>query len=162
MHTFTIGLVFSSVLTAAACHEDQDHDSPEPHAARKLIPQIAPPLDLKRPPADATKTSSGLIYTKLAASETGAAVQRGDTVLVHYTAWSQRTGDTFFTTKVRGQPIALDLTHAAAGFQEALPLLRRGEKMMMWVPPAKRMSDTLVYEVEIVEILPPEETVAKQ
>jgi len=156
MQIFTIGIVFSSLLLASACHDDQDTDWPAPHAARKLITQIAPPLDLKQPPTEATKTDTGLIYKKLASGGTGARIQRGDTVLLHYTGWSQRTGDTFFTTKGRGEAIALDLAHAAPAFQEALPLLRKGEKIVAWVPPGKGMAETLVYEIEIVDIVPPE------
>src|SRR5262245_28604681 len=95
MRTLTIGLLLSSlIVSASACHSDQDDDAPAPSPARRLIEQIPPPLDLKTPPADATKTASGLVFTKLAIHETGAQPRLGDTALVHYTGWRQRTGDT--------------------------------------------------------------------
>jgi FKBP-type peptidyl-prolyl cis-trans isomerase len=77
-------------------------------------------------------------------------------VLVHYTGWRQRTGETFFTTKGTSQPMALDVAHAAPGFGEALQLLRKGERAVLWVPPAQgtdQGTETLVYEVEVVDIV---------
>jgi peptidylprolyl isomerase len=155
MRTFIIGLLFSSLALTSACHSAEDSDSPAPSSARPPIDQIPPPLDIKAPPADATKTASGLVYKKLAANEAGAQPQRGDTALIHYTGWRQNTGDTFFTTKGRGQPIAFDLAHAAPGFREALPLLHKGEKAMLWMPPGQGTAETLVYEVEVVDIVSP-------
>ena len=53
--------------------------------------------------SDATKTASGLIYKKLVTSDAGAAPKRNDTVVINYTEWKQSTGETFYTTKSRGQ-----------------------------------------------------------
>ena len=162
MRTLIIGLLLSSwMVSASACHSDQDDDAPAPSSARRLIEQIPPPLDLKAPPAEATKTASGLVFTKLAVRETGAQPRLGDTALVHYTGWRQRTGDTFFTTRGRRQPIALDVARAAPGFREALPLLHKGEKAVLWIPPGEGVAETLVYEVEVVDIISPP-VVAKQ
>src|SRR5262245_56901947 len=156
MRTLTIGLLLSSlIVSSSACHSDQGDDTPAPSPARRLIEQIPPPLDLKTPPADATKTASGLVFTKLAVRQMGPQPKLGDTALLHYTGWRQQTGDTFFTTKGRGQPIALDVADAAPGFREALPLLRKGEKVVLWIPPGDGTSETLVYEVEVVDIIPP-------
>ena len=162
MRTLTIGLVFSSwVLTAAGCQGDSDEERAKPPAARRLIEQIPPPLDLKTPPADATKTTSGLVYSKLVSNATGTQVKPTDTALVNYTGWRPRTGDTFFTTKGRGRAIALDIAHAAPGFRETLPFLRKGEKAVLWVPPGQGVSETLVYEVEVVDIEAPATLVSR-
>src|SRR5438270_2884250 len=72
--------------------------------ARPRTDQVAPPFDLKAPPADATKTASGLIYKKITSKDDGAAPKRNDTVLVLYTGWHQSTGETFVSNKSRGQP----------------------------------------------------------
>jgi hypothetical protein len=40
--------------------------------------------------------------------------------------------------------MALDVAHAAPGFSEALQLLRKGEKAMLWVPPGQGTGETLV------------------
>jgi FKBP-type peptidyl-prolyl cis-trans isomerase len=74
-------------------------------------------------------------------------------VLVHYTGWRQRTGETFFTTKHAGQPMTLDIAHASPAFSEALQLLRKGEKAVLWVPPSESTPETLVYEIEVVDVV---------
>jgi peptidylprolyl isomerase len=114
-----------------------------------------PPLDLKAPPDDASKTASGLAYKKLTVRDTGAQPKRSDTVLVHYTGWRQRTGETFFTTKGISQPMSVDVAHAAPGFSEAVQQLRKGEKAVVWVPPGQGTGETLVYEIEVVDIVSP-------
>jgi hypothetical protein len=79
--------------------------------------------------------------------------QRSDTVLVHYTGWRQRTRETFFTPKGISQPMALDVAHAALGFSEVVLLLRKSEKAVLWVPPGQLTGETLVYEIEVVDIV---------
>src|ERR1043165_9495479 len=129
-----LGLAFlvSTIVWGAACRGD-DEPAQAPVAApaprpRPAIMQVAPPIDLRKPPVDATKTASGLTYKKRF-DTSGAQPVSGDTVLVRYTGWRQRTGDTFFTTTGRAQPMSIDLGHAAAGFREAVSVMRKGEKM---------------------------------
>jgi hypothetical protein len=119
---------------------------------RPAIPQVTPPPDLGKPPADATKLASGVLLKKRFATS-GEQPRSDETVLVRYTAWRQRSGDTFFTTTGRDQPIAIDLGHAAAAFREALPLLHKGEKAMMWLPPNPGTPEPVAYEVELVDVL---------
>jgi peptidylprolyl isomerase len=161
MRTFTLGLLVSSLVwTASACQGDSGEHDEEPASANpaiRLIPQVMPSLDLKAPPDDASKTASGLAYKKLTQRDTGAQPKRGETVLVHYTGWRQRTGKTFFTTRGISQPMAIDVAHAAPGFSEALQLLRKGEKAMLWVPPGDGTGEALVYEIEVVDIAAPPE-----
>jgi peptidylprolyl isomerase len=123
--------------------------------------QVTPP-DLKAPPADATKTASGLVYKKLVVNDAGTQPKRNDTVLLRYTGWHQSTGKTFFTPHPDGQPLPLKLTQAAPGFVEAMQLLRKGEQAMLWMPPeigykkppAQGKPETLVYQVEVVDVTP--------
>ncbi|HEU0035341.1 MAG TPA: FKBP-type peptidyl-prolyl cis-trans isomerase [Kofleriaceae bacterium] len=123
--------------------------------------QVTPPLDIKNPPSDATKTASGLIYKKLVTNDAGVAAKRNDTVLINYTGWRQSTGETFFSNKSRGQPMPLNLANTAPGFTEAMQLIKKGEKAVLWVPPSIGYKgapagnpETLVYEVEIVDVVP--------
>jgi peptidylprolyl isomerase len=126
------------------------------------IEQVTPPVDVKAPPSDATKTATGLIYKKLATNESGALIKRNDTVMIHYTGWRQRSGETFFTTRGREQPMPLNLSQTAPGFTEALQLLRTGEKAMLWIPPeigyksppTSGEPETLVYQVEVADVAP--------
>ena len=124
------------------------------------VEQIAPPVDLESPPPAAIKTASGLIYLKLPSEPTGDAPKRNDTVSIVYTGWKQSTGETFFSNRGR-QPMPLPLANTAAGFTEAMQLLKQGEKAVLWLPPSigyrngpppGTPPETLVYEVEIVGI----------
>jgi hypothetical protein len=146
-------LFSAAVLGSVACHDDKDTE-PTNHP-RAGVEQIAPPLDLKTPPDDATKTASGLTYKTLVANSRGAQPTRSDTAIIQYTGWRQKTGETFFTTRGRGQPISLDLAHAAPGFAEALPLLHEGEKAVLWVPPGHGTPEAVVYEVEVISVVKP-------
>jgi FKBP-type peptidyl-prolyl cis-trans isomerase len=114
--------------------------------------QVAPPLDLRKAPADATKTATGLTYKKRF-DTSGAQPLSGDTVLARYTGWRQQTGDTFFTTTGRAQPISIDLRHAAAGFREAVSVMHKGEKMMLWLPAGADAPEPIAYEIELVDIV---------
>src|SRR5262245_2611440 len=109
MHTQTIGVLFSSlVLAASACNDDANEEPVPPPAMRAVIEQVPPPLDLKEPPKDATKTASGLTYKKLVVREAGEMAKQTDTVTVRYTGWRQRTGQTFFTTNRGGEAMGID------------------------------------------------------
>jgi peptidylprolyl isomerase len=124
--------------------------------------QIPPPVDVKTPPADAVKTASGLVYKTLVANAGGVAPKRNDTVMINYTGWRQSTGETFFTNQGRGQPMPLKLSQTAPGFSEAMQLLHTGEKAVLWMPPdigyktppSDGKPETLVYEVEVVDVQP--------
>jgi FKBP-type peptidyl-prolyl cis-trans isomerase len=157
------------LLGLVACQRSRDDKQPATTSssvgagvARSRNEQVTPPFDVKTPPADATKTASGLIYKKLVANDTGAQPRRNDTVLINYTGWRQSTGDTFFSNHKTGQPMPLNLMQAAPGFTEALQLLRKGEKAVLWVPaaigyktpPTQGTPEALVYEVEVVDITP--------
>jgi hypothetical protein len=150
-------LVSMSVLGLVACQDDESDDGAASGstAPRRLVEQVKPSIDVTKPPEDATKTASGLVYKKLTTNEAGARPTRRDTALVQYTGWRQRTGDTFFTTKGHDQPIAMDLATAAPGFAEALALLHKGEKAMLWIPASPGTAEPLVYEVEVVDVIAP-------
>jgi hypothetical protein len=54
-------------------HDDRDHGlAAAATAPTHAVPKIAPPLDLRTPPADAMKTASGMVYKRLGAATTGA------------------------------------------------------------------------------------------
>jgi peptidylprolyl isomerase len=165
-------VLLSVVLSLAACSRgddksqvsnaapEQSHAGSGSGGVRKQ--QIAPPFDLKAPPADATKTASGLVFKKLVSNPAGVAPKRNDTVLITYTGWKQATGETFFTNQGRGTPMPLNLSQTAPGFTEALQQLRTGEKAVLWMPPeigykaapADGKRETLVYEVTVADVQP--------
>jgi FKBP-type peptidyl-prolyl cis-trans isomerase len=147
------------IATLAACGNGKEAPRPAPLPAdpRPAVEQVTPPIDIKTPPKDAVKTSSGLLYKKLVEKADGVAPKRNDTVAVNYTGWKQATGATFFTNRAQGQPMVLSLATTAAGFSEALQIAKKGEKVIVWIPPAlgdKGNTDTLVYEFDLVEVVP--------
>jgi len=128
---------------------------------KSKVEQVAPPFDLKTPPADAKKTASGLVYKIITPNPSGQSPKKNDIVMINYTGWKPSTGETFYTNKSRGQPMPLNLATTAAGFTEGMQLLKTGERAMLWVPPAigykddhKGTPETLAYEIEILEIKP--------
>lgn len=149
--------------SAAVAEADKTAPGAKPgpgSAGRPKTEQIPPPVDLRNPPADAVKTASGLIYKKLVSNDAGAAAKQNDTVLINYTGWRQDSGETFFSNKQRGQPMPLNLASTAPGFTEAMQLIKKGEKAVLWVPPSigykgppQGSPETLVYEVEVVDIV---------
>lgn len=166
--------LLSLVALAAGCQKSEKGSKPQdsqhsPGAGstsgsggpRSAKEQVTPPFDLKTPPPDATKTASGLVYKKITTNDAGQKPKRNDIVMVNYTGWRPSTGETFFTNRSRGQAMPLNLANTAPGFVEAMQLLKKGEKAMLWVPPsigykgeASAARETLVYEVEVVDINP--------
>ncbi len=127
------------------------------------VEQLKPPIDLQSPPIDAVRTKTGLIYKKLTKVDDAPAPKRNDTVMIVYTGWRQTTGETFYSNRGKGQPMALPLSNTAPGFTEAMQLVKKGEKAMLWLPPEigykgappeGTTPETLVYEVEVVDIVP--------
>jgi FKBP-type peptidyl-prolyl cis-trans isomerase len=164
-------LVLTAALALLSCQKssEKDHNNGAGSGSsgmslgpkRPRAEQVPPPFDLKTPPADAVKTADGLVYKKEVTNDAGASPQRNDTVTINYTGWHQNTGETFFTNKSRGTPMPLNLSTTAPGFTEAMQLLKKGEKAMLWVPPSIGYKgtpvgtpETLVYEVELVDIIP--------
>jgi peptidylprolyl isomerase len=165
MRGSVILFVFLGLLACSRTNDDKPSSNAPPPGPgsgsgglRKQ--QVEPPFSLKEPPADATKTESGLIYKKVVVNASGVKPRRNDTVLVNYTGWRQATGETFFTNQGRGQPMPLNLSQAAPGFTEAMQQLRTGEKAVLWMPPSigyktpptNGQPETLVYLVEVVDV----------
>jgi FKBP-type peptidyl-prolyl cis-trans isomerase len=165
-------LLLVAILATGACQKsNKDGDNPKTkppltHGSgagsggpRAMGLQVPAPADLT-PPADATKTASGLAYKKLTTTQ-GPAPGRNDLVLINYTGW-RPTGETFFTTRSRGQPLPLNLAKSAPGFTEALQLLHKGEKALLWMPGSigyktpqqGAAAETRIYEVELVDVMP--------
>ena len=87
---------------------------------------------------------------------------KNDTVMIQYVGW-RPTGETFFNTRTKGQPMPMALNSAAPGFTEALQLMKKGEKAFLWIPAeigfrnkpaAGANNDMMAYEVELIDIQP--------
>ena len=123
---------------------------------RKPIP--APP-DVKEPPADATKTASGLAFKELSKGKGDKKPTRNDSVKVHYTGW-RTSGQMYQSTVQNGRPITMPLPHMPPGWVELLTQMTVSEKRRVWMPPklaTKSKSghgpkEMIVYDVELLSI----------
>jgi len=88
--------------------------------------QVPPPSDVAAPPADATKTPSGLV-TKVLKPGTGKDhAAKDDVVTVDYTGWTA-DGNMFDSSVVRGKPITEPVNRLIPGFSEGVQLMSPGE-----------------------------------
>ncbi|MBI2395677.1 MAG: FKBP-type peptidyl-prolyl cis-trans isomerase [Deltaproteobacteria bacterium] len=124
-------------------------------------PQIPAPPDVAAPPADATKTASGLA-SKVLQPGTGTEHPTADSkVKVHYTGWTT-DGKMFDSSVQRGQPMTIPLNGVIAGWTEGLQLMVIGEKRRLWIPQALayqgkpgRPAGMLVFDVELIDMKKP-------
>ncbi len=105
-------------------------------------------------------TASGLRYEVLQ-SGSGATPGPTDTVSAHYHG-TFKDGRVFDSSVERGEPIDLPVNGVIAGWQEALQMMKEGDKWRLTVPPdlgygAKGVgpipgNTTLIFEVELIAI----------
>lgn len=119
-------------------------------------PTVAP-SDVKAPPADATKTKSGLAYKSLRPGKGGPHPTAKSNVTVHYTGWTT-DGKMFDTSLDKGQPISFPLGGVIEGWTEGVQLMTVGEKMRFWIPEKlaykgeQEPRGLLVFDVELLAI----------
>ena len=116
-----------------------------------------PPPDVKAPPADAKKTSSGLAYKVITAGTGSRHPTARSEVTVHYTGWTT-DGKMFDSSVLRGSPATFPLNGVIPGWTEGVQLMVEGEKTRFWIPEAlayKGQSPPyglLVFDVELIKI----------
>jgi FKBP-type peptidyl-prolyl cis-trans isomerase len=116
------------------------------------------PADVAAPPADATKTASGLAY-KVLRPGTGTDHPKGrGTVVVHYTGWTT-DGRLIDSSVMRGEPATFPLDAVIRGWTEGLQLMVPGEKRRFWIPAKlayasdkSKPQGMLVFDIELVAI----------
>jgi peptidylprolyl isomerase len=120
-------------------------------------PTVAPP-DVAAPPADVTKTRSGLAYRVLRPGTGAEHPKASSRVTVHYTGWTT-DGKMFDSSVVRGQPATFPLTDVIPGWTEGVQLMVVGERTRFWIPQrlaydgkAGAPRGMLVFDVELIAI----------
>jgi len=119
------------------------------------------PADLKGPPADAVRTSSGLAYRVLQNGTGNAHPSMKDKVRVHFSGW-RSDGKLFESTEIAKHPALVALGAAMAGWREAVSSMVVGEKARFWIPaslafgekPGNRFTPAgdMVYEIELLGV----------
>ena len=110
--------------------------------------------------ADMTTTDSGLQYEVLVEGA-GATPGPTDTVSAHYHGTFE-DGRVFDSSVERGGPIDLPVNGVIAGWQEALQMMKEGDKWRLVVPPELGYgaagvgsipgNTTLIFEVELIKV----------
>jgi FKBP-type peptidyl-prolyl cis-trans isomerase len=118
----------------------------------------ATPADVAAPPADATKTSSGLAYKILVPGTGTVHPRKRDKVLVNYSGWTT-DGQMFDSSVMKGEPVELSLEQVIPGWVEGIQLMTEGEKVRFWIPQklaykgkAGMPAGMLVFDVELMKI----------
>jgi peptidylprolyl isomerase len=120
------------------------------------------PTDLAKPPADAKKTKSGLVYRVLTPGKGDRHPKETDRVRVHYSGWT-KDGNMFDSSVTRGRPATFPLNGVIKGWTEGVQLMKQGDKFRFWIPadlaygatatrPGAPSGD-LVFDVELIDIL---------
>jgi len=124
----------------------------------EIVERPVVPADVGGPPADSTKTASGLSYKVLRSGIGTVHPKRNSTVVVHYTGWST-DGVMFDSSVLRGNPAEFALTDVIKGWTEGLQLMVKGEKTRFWVPASlayagdkSKPQGMLVFDVELIDI----------
>ena len=124
----------------------------------EVINGPATPADLTEPPADATRTRSGLAYKVLKEGTGTRKPRRSSVVVVNYSGWTT-DGRLFDSTALRGKPSEIPLDNVIAGWTEGITMMTEGEVRRFWIPaklayakdPSKPQG-MLVFDIELVAI----------
>jgi peptidylprolyl isomerase len=127
-------------------------------------PAPAVPTDVAAPPANATKTKSGLAYRVLIAAKDPKAPKPTATskVTVNYTGWTT-DGKMFDSSVTRGKPTSFPLDRVIPGWTEGVQLMRVGDTVRFWIPGKLAYDDPtksrpgapkgmLVFDVELLGV----------
>jgi peptidylprolyl isomerase len=127
----------------------------------KAAPPPPVPTDLTKPPADAKKTKSGLVYRHLTGGKGTTKPKETDTVSVHYSGWT-KDGKMFDSSVTRGKPTSFMLNRVIKGWTEGVQLMVEGDKVRFWIPASLAYGDKpsrpgapvgdLVFDVELLKI----------
>ncbi len=117
-----------------------------------------PPVDVKGPPDDAMRTSTGLAYKVLRPGTGTRRPAAWSRVLVHYTGWTT-DGKMFDSSVAGGQPLTFGLDEVIPGWTEGVQMMVEGEKRRLWIPESLayqgqsgKPAGMLVFDVELIKI----------
>ncbi|MCB9686285.1 MAG: FKBP-type peptidyl-prolyl cis-trans isomerase [Alphaproteobacteria bacterium] len=161
----------AAVILMTACTGDQGETTKTDEATteqkesklgdKPMKEKIPAPADVAAPPADATKTESGLAYKVLTPGSGTEKPTKVARVQVNYTGWTT-DGEMFDSSVTRNRPASFQLNAVIAGWTEGLQLMTQGEKTRFWIPedlaykgqPGKP-AGMLVFDVELLSITNP-------
>ncbi len=149
------------LLSLLACNKGEaEKPKTEAPVAEAAPGDIPAPADVAAPPADATKTATGLYYKVLTPGTGTEKPLEADSVEVKYTGWTT-DGKMFDSSEKRKRPAKFKLKGVIPGWTEGLQLMTVGQKNRFWIPvelaynnkPGKP-AGMLVFDVELTNIIP--------
>ena len=153
----TSALLAGTALAAAGCAGGEESGQAGPRVARGYAEELGVDLDAM------TRRPDGL-YVQDLKEGTGARVDSGDVVVVHYTGWLPN-GTKFDSSHDRGRPLtdlAIGYGRVIDGWDRGLVGMRAGGHRRLVIPPelgygATRngpipANSTLVFDVEVLEV----------
>jgi peptidylprolyl isomerase len=166
---FMVVLVAISVLDDGAAPAVS-----EPTVTVPGSPEVTPEGQTPRPPpapappevsGEPITTASGLQYIDIQPGA-GASPTIGQTVRVEYSGWLADGGTLFDSSYNRGEPTEFTLGQVIEGWDEGLSTMQAGGKRRLIIPPALGYgagedipnippNSTLVFDIELLEVLPP-------
>lgn len=124
------------------------------------LPEIPAPVDVAAPPADASRTASGLASKVLQMGTSNVRPGPQSTVKVHYTGWTT-DGRMFDSSVARGEPTEFAVSDVIPGWIEGVQLMVVGEKRRFWIPGNLAYDNSprpgtpkgmLVFDIELLEV----------
>jgi hypothetical protein len=141
------------IAVAAGCSSQKPGDIP----STSSTPSIPAPPDVAGPPADASRTPTGLA-SKVLRPGTGTRHPRPNSqVVVHYTGWTT-DGKMFDSSVAKGEPAPMNLDGVIAGWTEGVQMMVVGEKRRFWIPASLAYEGKdgpqgmLVFDIELIRI----------
>jgi len=119
---------------------------------------IPAPSDVAAPPADASKTASGLATKVLKPGAGKDHPAKDDLVTIDYTGWTT-DGKMFDSSVTRGKPATFPVNRVIPGFSEGVQLMVAGETRRLWIPESLaykgqqgKPAGMLVFDVTLIEM----------
>lgn len=142
-HTSTLAFTLMVGIGVPACKSNDSGGSKaaarEAGATAAAASGLPAPPDVAAPPADASRTASGLASKVLVAGTGADHPSQNDSVKVNYTGWT--TDGRMFDSSVaplqpgrKAEPIVLSLGRVIPGWTEGVQLMVVGEKRRLWIP----------------------------
>ncbi len=157
---FTLLVCLSSWIGCSSADGDKKDAQPttfdrKSHAKFAEAP-IPPPADVAAPPASAEASPSGLAWVVLQPGTGTIHPKKGDSVEVHYVAWST-DGKMVDSNRTRalGYPATIRLDGVIEGWMEGIPMMVVGESRRLWVPAKLAYGEaegTMVFDIELLFI----------
>ena len=119
---------------------------------------FTPPPDVAAPPADATKSPTGLASKVLTPGKSVEKPEATDIVTVDYTGWVASDGRMFDSSTARGTPSTFPLDRVMPGWRECVQLMTIGERRRCWLPQdiaykgqPGRPTGMVVFDIELID-----------